>query len=346
MIDFTLYIFAKVFDLAYSTGPSERHLLKLFYDYYQPEAFNRVVIGKTGGAVWINRINVKQETCKSLSGERIKYVYRRIFNKPVYESEEKTLVEELLRHSVGFAQGIQAAVYQKRDTDEVKNFIESLKNMEEHDYRSDDIFMETRAEAQETNSTRVSERNEIHDGQIDTLQFYNMLKTHLANDNIAEFRIAFHGAAEWVNPNSERFPILTEICEKGIPIQIAINRADAAERIAMHKRDKNAYNAGLYLDFENNTARWKSFLTNYKKCYRGESKPELRLISIPLLHSYVGYVTKNNGPSVIKIVYYTYSNPYYRKNPYMFFLSGSDGYELYRQEFRYLWEENSDIVEL
>ena len=141
MIDFTLYIFAKVFDLAYSTGPSERHLLKLFYDYYSPEAFNRVVIGKTAGAVWINRINVKQETCKSLSGERIKYVYRRIFNKPVYESEEKTLVEELLRHSVGFAQGIQAAVYQKRDTDEVKNFIESLKNMEETDYRSDDIFL-------------------------------------------------------------------------------------------------------------------------------------------------------------------------------------------------------------
>ena len=90
----------------------------------------------------------------------------------------------------------------------------------------------------------------------------------------------------------------------------------------------------------------KPNLTNYKKCYRGESKPELRLISIPLLHSYVGYVTKNNGPSVIKIVYYTYSNPYYRKNPYMFFLSGSDGYELYRQEFRYLWEENSDIIEL
>ena len=165
MIDFTLYIFAKVFDLAYSTGPSERHLLKLFYDYYSPEAFNRVVIGKTGGAVWINRINVKQETCKSLSGERIKYVYRRIFNKPVYESEEKTLVEELLRHSVGLAQGIQAAVYQKRDTDEVKNFIKSLQNMEEPDYRSDDIFIET----QDTNDTNASINSENPDKLTNTL---------------------------------------------------------------------------------------------------------------------------------------------------------------------------------
>jgi hypothetical protein len=338
MIDFTLYCFAEVFE--YNVTDSKNPNARLLSDFFNSniektsiDALYRVVQGFTSGKNWIKRILVDEELCSELPIDRVHYVYRLLYNKPVNKIEDKVLVTELLKYAVIQAQETQKSVYANRDTEDVKNYIRSLKKMEDVSLRSDDKFLKS-AEI----GKAISNFDNIS-------VFYAELREHLKNDNIKKIQMAFHGGSSWINPRSEKHQILKEICQKGIPIEVAINRVDVAESIAKHMRDYEAYASGFYLGFEKNLQNWKEMLERYKANYINGQKAELRLITIPILRSYICYYTKDKRNSKMKIVFYTYSNPCCDQNPHMFFDFDSKEFALYNNEFNYLWENNSEILE-
>lgn len=336
MVYFTLYCFAKVFDLAYSSeSTNSQHLINLFEDGYTVKALVQVVKGKTAGKTWVDRISMNEKLCKSIPYDIVRYVYRKIIKAPTNNSDTATLLEELLKYSIMQKLEIQSDIYNRKSSDEVREYIKSLRNMDECCFQSDEIFLT------HTNNP-IKEKNTSNSQFQSSKEYYKFIEEQINNNAVAELHLASHGGDVWLRPDSPQHRILKAACQKGIPVKIAINSPDAAEEIAKHMRDEDAYKSNFYPGWKKCIEKWKIFTSNYRRYYQSSTDLQFKLITIPILHNYVCCITKNQENSKMKVAFYTYNNPYGEKNFHIYPEYNSSEYDLFQKEFEYLWNWTSN----
>lgn len=138
--------------------------------------------------------------------------------------------------------------------------------------------------------------------------------------------MAFHAGAEWFS-NIEKNDILYELADAGVKLRILLNEPERSELIGKHMRHQRK----SYMSFEECIQKWKKFGERY------QDQVEVRVIDIPILHRYYSVHMKDSGQDTVNIKYYTYANVKPGKNYQSYFTCDSDFFDLYRDEFQYLW---------
>lgn len=354
MFQFTLYCFSKTFELPYSGDSSNikerKHLYNLFATENSASALTKVVSGETSGSNWVYMISINENKCKPIKEEVIKYVYRKIIQKPVNDTSKATLLRELLEHSLILDLDTQRKNYTNRNSPELQQYINSMRNMEETCFQSDEIFLlknednkqqqikdnlETQIQLEEEvkRLKKYLERGEEYKIASFETDFFN---EYLINGNFQLYGIdlAFHTGTEWLL-SEDRIKILVRLKENHIPCRVILNDK-LGESLHKHMRNSNK----TYLSTSDMINRWY----NYKKEYFTELS--IKISPLPLLHNYYHLINKNNPQdSIIRLCYYTYGNHQYIDNYVQTFTPVTPYYHVYTNEFNYLWENSKDIDE-
>ncbi|MBQ3285564.1 MAG: toll/interleukin-1 receptor domain-containing protein [Ruminococcus sp.] len=161
--------------------------------------------------------------------------------------------------------------------------------------------------------------------------FLNALESQ---DKITGVDIATHGGDIWFRDDI-LLDILDRFKREKIPVRVLINTADAAESVAKHMRHSNKRRR--YTAFSECVEEWKE--------YAADDNPnmELRLSDIPLLRQYYSIHMSDSELDTVNVTYYTYGNPRMDANYENIFTTYSDYFDLYRNEFEYLWENASKV---
>ena len=138
--------------------------------------------------------------------------------------------------------------------------------------------------------------------------------------------LAFHAGSEWLMID-DKLAVISEIVRRKIRCRILINSEASVSNIIPHMRSENKMYVGLTQTEKN----WRDFQARYSDFI------ELRVSEIPLLHAV--YHVKGVQESAVRIGYYTYDNAWMKKNYISVFPQKSPYYDLYAQEFSYLWEQ-------
>ena len=142
--------------------------------------------------------------------------------------------------------------------------------------------------------------------------------------------LAFHAGAEWLMIDS-KLDIIAEIIEKKIPCRILINDEESVKNIIPHMRSANK----AYVGIAQNIRQWRDFQSKHPDII------QVRISQIPVLHAF--YHTWSPAAPLIYLSYYSYDNATMHKNYSQIFDQSSAYYDLYTNEFEYLWENGSLI---
>lgn len=153
--------------------------------------------------------------------------------------------------------------------------------------------------------------------------------------NVESVDMAFHGGAEWFT-SIEKSDLLHDLVDAGVHIRVLLNPSEVSEGIARHMRHKRK----TYMGFDECITRWKEFVSDHSESV------ELRLVDIPLLRRYYSLHMKDPKQDTVNVKYYTYANSRPDKNYQPIFHRGSDYFNLYRDEFEYLWNKETDQLNL
>ena len=142
--------------------------------------------------------------------------------------------------------------------------------------------------------------------------------------------LAFYAGAEWLMIDT-KLSIISKIIERNIPCRILINDEKSVQNVItlMRSADK------AYVGLTQNIKQWKEF---QKQCH---GFIQIKVSHIPLLHAF--YHIKSEENSSVRLEYYSYDNAITDKNFAQVFEHESTYYNLYVNEFEYLWERASDI---
>lgn len=138
--------------------------------------------------------------------------------------------------------------------------------------------------------------------------------------------LAFHSGSTW-HESDERLDILQELAEAGIPLRILVNDPETAELLGKHMRHK----LKKYMSFSEAIACWKNFADMYENV-------TVRVSDIPLLRVHYAFSMENEEESAVRVKYYTYGNSKLDKNYAQNFEPKDAYYQLYKEEFQFLWE--------
>lgn len=247
MVCFTLYCFAKVFDISYSGATSK--LADLFNNKVTSEALAKVVYGNTKSNNYISEIYISSTKAKrlidSLLLERVQYIYKKIIGNNPEEKEKSAMLYELLEYALQQDRSVQEEIYQNRNTDAIKNYIDLMKNMP-----NTEIYSEKQTELSDkkilTNYNAITETVPVIDTSKMTAEsFFSFVEKHV--NNIKTLQICCHTADMWLNPCGRRYRILKKLCDLKSKIQVIINTPKSVEDIFKHIRDRNAYQQVLVL---------------------------------------------------------------------------------------------------
>ena len=147
----------------------------------------------------------------------------------------------------------------------------------------------------------------------------------------ARFDLAFHAGAEWLMVDT-RLAVISRIIEKRIPCRILVNNEMSVQSIIPHMRSANK----AYVGFTQNIRQWAKFAGQYPDLIR------VRVSQIPLLHAF--YHAKTDEFSSVRLAYYSYDNATMQKYYAHIFGQDSAYYDLYVNEFEYLWERGEEII--
>ncbi len=168
------------------------------------------------------------------------------------------------------------------------------------------------------------------DSAITISQFFNKNINCEEHLELKCVDIACHGGGAWQDPN-RRKGLLDEINRRKIPLRILINTTDAAERVTKHMRDAD----GGYVKFSDIEQKWKQL------CEKNDNL-EVKRCPIPLMHAYhrFGFYDKaiSSDFGRMHVKYYTYKNTDYNNTFEHEISIYSKYYDLYKDEFEYLWE--------
>ncbi|MBQ4070987.1 MAG: toll/interleukin-1 receptor domain-containing protein [Clostridia bacterium] len=144
------------------------------------------------------------------------------------------------------------------------------------------------------------------------------------NDALISIDMAFHAGSEWMR-NTDMVASLSELQKEGCTVRVIINSAEAAERVCKHMRQPMK----KYVKFEQNISDWVEMAKLYPHCI------QLRVLDVPLLHRL--YIVRGKDGGQANVKYYSYGNYTPEKDFRLSFESPDPEYQLYADEFEYLW---------
>lgn len=327
MICFTLYCFARIFDISYSGATAK---LTDFFNGVYSDALTKIVTAQTRSNKYVKNIDIISPRAKALIDsilpERVQYVYKKVIENS--EKEKSVMVYELLKYALQQDQSVQREIYINRETEEIKNYIYLMKNM-----RDTEVYSEKQTKLSNekilTDDKVITETVPVIDTSKMTVDnFFSFVENHIAD--IRTLQIGCHVGDMWHDPHSRRYAILRKLCDFKSEIKVIINSQTAVEDIFKHMRDENAYKIGMYHPLDKVTYIWNELAkTNINM--------QVKKCSYPLLHNYICCEFQGNINSIMRVGLYTYGDSISDNKPH-FNISSNDGqYELLKSEFEYLW---------
>lgn len=158
---------------------------------------------------------------------------------------------------------------------------------------------------------------------LDTMDFFERVRENPSN--IECVCMAFHAGPEWLT-SSDKAALINFLVANHIPLKVILNNSNTINNICVHMRQPMRE----YKNINECIRSWKN---------RQRQHPDLiqvRVSKLPLIHR--TYLVKNKDASgAANIKYYTYANGITKNDPRMFFDSADPEYQLYTDEFEYLW---------
>lgn len=153
-------------------------------------------------------------------------------------------------------------------------------------------------------------------------------------EKIKSIDFAFLAGSEWLT-NIERIDLLTRLIKHGVHLNVIISEPHQAENIACHMRHSDRF----YVSFQKNIEIWLKFQQKHSDFVH------VKVSLLPLMHNYYAFNRKDASTNSIRVNFYTYDNSYIEKNLTEILDSKSPHYQLFKQEFRYLWSISRDITD-
>lgn len=160
-----------------------------------------------------------------------------------------------------------------------------------------------------------------------TLEYFENNMKHISE--IESVEMAFHGGAEW-HRVARYNDTLHKLARNNIKINILVNTPAMAKRVADHMKHEGTKDE--YLSFNKGLEKWKKFAKDYPE------QAEVRTINIPILRCYHSFHMKTQEKDTVHVRHYTYANTITDKNLQNWFARNTEYFDLYRNEFEYLWE--------
>lgn len=172
--------------------------------------------------------------------------------------------------------------------------------------------------------------------KINSVEFFKYNLEYRTDYTPCGVDVAFHAGAPWLMPG-EKYELLMSSLKRNIRWRVLINSVDAAESIGKHMRDENA----LYVSFEQVQAHWAKLSRLFPDCL------EVRRCDIPLIHVYHSVNFKSDEGdrthAELHIKYYAYNNTRLDNAFEHEVSSYSKHYEIYKDEFEFLWNKSEKI---
>ena len=169
----------------------------------------------------------------------------------------------------------------------------------------------------------VKKRKSVEVNMSSNKYFENRIQQ---NGNIKSVDMEFHAGSAWFN-DSEKVDMLYKMVEQGIQIRVLLNDPITSEKITKHMRD----NRKSYMSFEKAIKYW----FNLKEKYSEQVK--IKIVNIPILRRYYAIHMDDEKMDNMNVKYYTFGNAIQNKNYQSVFYCDSPYFNLYRNEFEYLW---------
>ncbi len=150
---------------------------------------------------------------------------------------------------------------------------------------------------------------------------------------VCRIDMAFHAGAMWHWEDIMSELLYDDIVGCGIKLRVLVNTEAAAEGIAMHMRSARRE----YISFADCLEKWRAFRDEYSELV------EVRVCDIPLLRRYYSFYTEAPSEDTVNVKHYTYANTHRDKNNQIILKPQAEHFELFRNEFEYLWNMSRQI---
>ncbi len=171
---------------------------------------------------------------------------------------------------------------------------------------------------------------------VNTKEFFNVNLNEKDHLTVKSVDMAFHGGGAWFRPDGQ-LGTLKAMIERKIPLRVLVNTPDAAESIARHMRDEDAF----YMTFQQTTQKWKAYAEKHQDLI------QVRVCDIPLLRVYHNIKfhdeSGKNTYDRIHIKYYAYQNLDLEKSFEHEMSVFSRYYKIYQDEFEFLWNASTPL---
>lgn len=170
--------------------------------------------------------------------------------------------------------------------------------------------------------------------RITNLSSYDYFRIYTENvDEIKEVQMAFHAGQNWFS--EPKISLLEKFLENNIKVKVLINAPEAAEIVGKHMRRPMVH----MIPFAECVKIWNENAAHYPELL------EVRVCNIPLLHIF--QTVKNIDPKkdTMRINYYIYKNSDLSRSTAILLSKASPYFDLYQNEFDYLWNNSENIKE-
>ena len=164
----------------------------------------------------------------------------------------------------------------------------------------------------------------------DLVDFFN---SNLCNiTELESIDIACHAGSEWLT-DIKRIDLLNRLIENKVHINVIITGPMQAETIASHMRHDDC----IYVSFSENIKYWLCFQQKHSELVH------IKVSQLPMMHNYYSFNRTNPLQDCMRINFYTYNNPYMEKNIIHILRPPSPQFQLFKQEFSYLWSISEEL---
>lgn len=213
--------------------------------------------------------------------------------------------------------------------DELPNEIRNIKNLQ-HVLLSEEYFSATIEKiVQYMSGINVLQNyKQIAKIPVDTAGFFEEGMKNSNSDYCID--MAFHSGSEW-HIRSNIVEILREIIEKKIKLRVIVNERETVEDLAVHMRQP----LKKYYGYDKSLKNWIEISQNYSDIIC------VKVAEVPLMHRF--YCIRDKEYGIVKVSFYTYGKYNSDKTFQYIFDSTDTEYEIYTDEFEYLWNKASHV---
>ena len=151
-------------------------------------------------------------------------------------------------------------------------------------------------------------------------------------EKVSGIDISFRAGSEW-HHKSGLVDILLRVIKEKICVRVIVNDEKTVEQLSVHMRQP----LKKYYGYNKSCQDWLEKAESYPDIIR------VRVADVPLMHRY--YCIKGPENGLAKVSFYTYAN-YIPEKDFQYKLGRSEEeYELFGNEFEYLWNNVSHEIE-